>query len=218
MCKKVLVKPKRYSYKQFEKTKFCSKKCQGKWRSLYLIGENHHSYINKKNKCLVCGEEFKVANHNSGRKYCSKKCFSIAYTGKKMTSEQKKRMSEAKIGKSTPWMNGANNHFWKGGIWAVNRREKDRIMHRLEYKNWRRTILERDEYKCQWCGSTENLHVDHIKPFCTHKNLRLVIDNGRTLCFQCHKKTDTYGRKKQKEMIKPVRIKELLKIEEELKQ
>ena len=58
---------------------------------------------------------------------------------------------------------------------------------------WRKQVLERDSYSCQICKSTGvDLHVDHIMPFAFHPNLRMDLNNGRTLCVPCHKQTDTY--------------------------
>ena len=67
----------------------------------------------------------------------------------------------------------------------------------------------RDDFACQWCGDNRgsNLNADHIKPFAvilSEKNISSIdealkcedlwdLSNGRTLCEECHKKTDTYG-------------------------
>lgn len=72
----------------------------------------------------------------------------------------------------------------------------------LEYRLWRKAVFERDDYTCVNCGArngegvTVVLQADHIKPFHSHPELRLAIDNGRTLCLGCHKKTPSYGRRK----------------------
>lgn len=87
-------------------------------------------------------------------------------------------------------LSGKNNCNWRGGITPENRR----IRCSYEYKVWRAFVFERDNYTCQHCGQRGGtLHADHIKKFADHKELRLTVDNGRTLCVACHKKTDTYG-------------------------
>ena len=67
-------------------------------------------------------------------------------------------------------------------------------MQRKSYRDWRKAVFERDNFECIWCGSTENLNADHIKPFAYFPELRFAIDNGRTLCKKCHRKTDTWGK------------------------
>jgi 5-methylcytosine-specific restriction endonuclease McrA len=85
---------------------------------------------------------------------------------------------------------GENNHLWKGGVTPLNKK----IRTSKEYKDWRVAVFERDNYTCQDCGSRGvELHADHIKPFAYFAELRLVIENGKTLCVPCHKKTETYG-------------------------
>lgn len=89
---------------------------------------------------------------------------------------------------------------WKGGITPIN----TKIRNSTEYKEWRKSVFERDNYTCVLChirskaGKQVTLNADHIKPFALFPELRLDINNGRTLCIDCHKKTDTYcGRTKK---------------------
>jgi len=65
-----------------------------------------------------------------------------------------------------------------------------------DYKKWRLSVFVRDNYTCQFCNKKScYIQADHIKPFSLFPELRFDIDNGRTLCLDCHKKTDTYGGK-----------------------
>ena len=89
-------------------------------------------------------------------------------------------------------MLGANNPSWKGGTTLQFRF----LRKSNQYKLWRDAILKRDNYTCIWCGLKEGLEADHIKPFAYFPELRFAIDNGRTLCHSCHRKTHTYGKKK----------------------
>src|SRR3990167_1065495 len=79
---------------------------------------------------------------------------------------------------------------WKGGITPIHQK----IRNSKEYADWRTAVFQRDDYTCQECGSRGyKLNADHIKPFTYFPELRLVIENGRTLCVPCHRKTPTYA-------------------------
>jgi hypothetical protein len=90
---------------------------------------------------------------------------------------------------------GDKNNMWKGGITPENQR----IRTSTTYKEWRKKVFERDDYRCFDCGVKSGegkkiiLHADHIYPFSLFPRLRFDINNGRTLCRDCHKRTETYG-------------------------
>ena len=121
--------------------------------------------------------------------------------GRSPSEETRKKMALVKIGKPNLALKGrpnfklrgSKNKFWKGGITPLYQK----IRTSLEYKLWREAVFKRDNYTCVWCGDNQggNLNADHIKPFAYFPELRLAIDNGRTLCHPCHKKTDTWGNK-----------------------
>lgn len=94
-------------------------------------------------------------------------------------SETHKRIRESK-------------HNWKGGITTINMK----IRKSLEYRLWREAVFSRDDFTCKECNARGiYLEADHIKPFAYFPDLRFDINNGRTLCKSCHRKTDTYGNK-----------------------
>jgi len=105
----------------------------------------------------------------------------------KHSEETKRKISESKSGKLT----GKNNPNWKGGT----SREYKNGYYSKEYINWRTAVFERDNYTCQVCGTTGDkkyLTAHHIKSFAHYPSLRFDVNNGKTLCEDCHEKTDNY--------------------------
>lgn len=67
-----------------------------------------------------------------------------------------------------------------------------------EYQEWRRGVFQRDEYTCQKCGQIGgNLNAHHIKKFKDFPKQRYDIDNGLTLCIDCHKEEHKNKSKKR---------------------
>lgn len=117
-----------------------------------------------------------------------------SFLGKTHTPEVRERIRLSKIGKRNPMANriGALNPMWKGGVTSDN----EKFRKTKDYALWRVAVFMRDDYTCQECGEKGGeLNADHIKPFSLYPELRLAIDNGRTLCKSCHMKTDTWGGK-----------------------
>lgn len=111
----------------------------------------------------------------------------IKRRGSKLSIERRRRMSEAR--------RGEKSSFWKGGLVEKNLI----IRNSLEYRFWREAVFKRDDWTCVACKIRGGkLNADHIKPFAWFPELRFAIDNGRTLCVECHRKTDTYGGKKRR--------------------
>ncbi len=130
--------------------------------------------------------------------------------GCKHTEETKKKMRENHADVS-----GVNCHFYIDG-----RTELHILIRNLkEYDNWRKQVFQRDRYTCQKCAKT-GIYVEphHKKSFSLllkdflkkhynfspikHKNILIKlamlhepfwnVNNGQTLCSECHAKTDTY--------------------------
>lgn len=58
-----------------------------------------------------------------------------------------------------------------------------------QYKEWRKKIYARDNYKCQWpgCKNTKKLQAHHIYRWADFPGLRYHPQNGITICSLHHK-------------------------------
>lgn len=124
----------------------------------------------------------------------SKKVGKGKWTKGRITSEEtRKKISEANFKR---FKNPENHPRWQGGKTPAG----TKIRNSKEYVIWRKSVFERDDWTCIWCGiKGGKLNADHIKPFALFPELRLAIDNGRTLCETCHKTTDSYLNRWHKE-------------------
>jgi hypothetical protein len=56
-----------------------------------------------------------------------------------------------------------------------------------EYKAWRYAVFARDHFTCQLCmRKGEKINAHHIIRWADAPQLRFVVSNGITLCFDCH--------------------------------
>lgn len=57
-----------------------------------------------------------------------------------------------------------------------------------EASQWRKDVLKRDNHRCIRCGAVDNLHVHHVCGWAGFPELRIEVENGETLCGNCHSK------------------------------
>lgn len=121
----------------------------------------------------------------------------------------KEKMSKAKNGMWGGKFIGPNHPKW---IPPEQRKSPlyKQIRDCVKMQEWRKAIFQRDDYTCQGCSKRGGtLNADHIKQFALilkEHEIKTLEDslmcselwelaNGRTLCSQCHRKTETFARK-----------------------
>jgi len=64
------------------------------------------------------------------------------------------------------------------------------------YTDWRKKVYKRDKHKCQMpgCGYRKYLQAHHIQRWASASSLRFDVDNGITLCKNCHSRVTGHER------------------------
>lgn len=106
--------------------------------------------------------------------------------GRHHSIESRIKISQTKRKTPSDKARGKNHHSYKDG--KVSERRGMRFS--AEYKRWRYDVFVRDNFTCQECGDDRggNLNAHHKKSFADYPDLRFDVDNGVTLCEDCHNK------------------------------
>lgn len=144
--------------------------------------------------CLHCEKELvlKCTRDLTRKKYCSYACRQLYRYKNDIKFQQ--NFEEARKLAHTPEANKKKaNKGSKNGRY-IQDRSLVKCRNRYENYQWKRQVFERDNFTCQFCKQRGGqLQADHIKPWSLYPEFRYDLNNGRTLCITCHKKTDTYG-------------------------
>lgn len=190
-CSKLKVEPRicpicnieftpRQDLRMGKKVTYCSKKCA----DIAKVGVNYQPYVRIKKTCVICGSEFDVIPARQFSKHtCSKECHIVWLKKRIVSLKTRIKISQSHLKEKA--------YNWKGD--NTTRIERKTLMSRMDYRIWRLSIFNRDNFTCQECGKRGiHLQAHHIKPWSIYPNLRYDINNGITLCKECHKKTDSY--------------------------
>jgi len=133
-----------------------------------------------KGLCMANSGSFKKGHKlGLGRKASdkAKENMSNAHKGKHPSLEARLKQGESLRGRFV----GEKNPAWKGGV------SRDKHNGDFNYRNWRNNVFKRDNYICCFCHRVGGkLEAHHIKPWAKFVELRLDINNGITLCLDCH--------------------------------
>ncbi len=192
-----------------------SRKDEAKYCSVECYNESLPGKIWK--VCPVCNKEFWVFKSGEDRVCCSHSCdwsgkrnprynpdlggITICdYCGKEFPTLRSKSQISRFCSRQCngKYFSGPNSFLWRGGTST----EDELLRNSAKNINWRKSVFERDDYTCQFCGEYEvELHGHHLKPWVDHPEDRFIVENGITLCKKCHVKLHSHIWEIEKEIL-----------------
>lgn len=140
--------------------------------------------------CTVCQSKYLIRlDRSKASKFCSKVC----WQNRRILKQCKHCNEPIKSYHNVSYCSmkccreaeiGENAHRWIDG----KSLERDRARLGSEVKKWRMAVYKRDNYTCQHCGSKSELQAHHIIEWAKDETQRFNVDNGLTLCIDCHGK------------------------------
>lgn len=146
--------------------------------------------------CITCTKEFKVDPYRKDKvKNCSKVCSNLYRALPEVRlqkSEQARKQVLSQYGETPQFITKLSQI----------------IRESAKYRLWREQVWKRDNYTCQMCLEQKGkICADHIISFlevllnegidsydkAIENGVLWDISNGRTLCYDCHYKTENYG-------------------------
>ena len=104
------------------------------------------------------------------------------------TEEAKAKMRKVHIGKNLSEETKKKISISLGGT-GMSRKTGERSYHLRDekYMRWRNEVFKRDDWTCGDCGKRGGvLEPHHLKGWTKYPELRYIIENGITLCKNCH--------------------------------
>lgn len=118
----------------------------------------------------------------------TKQKISKTLTGRKFSKSWHRKQSASHIGKKRTRKSRQKQRMtMRRRYGTVGKRSRRRVD--LRYKIWHDAVFDRDKKTCVLCGAhgrKVEIHADHIKAWALYPKLRYNVDNGRTLCYDCH--------------------------------
>lgn len=122
--------------------------------------------------------------------------FDYGMKGKHHSLESKKKMYESS-------RKAEKSNLWRGGVTSII----GLLRKSYKYRQWRSDIFTRDNFICQRCNKKGGIlnahHIEAFNKIVKENNIKYIeealnceelwnINNGITLCLECHIKTDNY--------------------------
>lgn len=168
------------------------------WRDVKDFGSDSSRGDGVSCKCTPC-RVVKIKKTTKGRV--------STFKGHRHTDEARRQISQAKKGQPSQFkgkprsyetrlkiseklktvvVRGEDHRWYKHGKTP----ETKALRASWAYKNWRQRVFSRDCFTCQHCGDNRggNLHAHHIKTWADCPDLRFELNNGLTLCIDCHER------------------------------
>ena len=82
---------------------------------------------------------------------------------------------------------GENHYRWNPMLTDEERAMDYSRLSEFGYYQWRQSVFKRDNRSCVLCGSKKSLNAHHLYSWNKYIDLRFDINNGVTLCENCHK-------------------------------